>query len=200
MAKQEKNVENDLKEAVKTNADPRRRRRMGLLGLALLGSALGIGYRLQQQFQRNEALVAAVRNNDAAAALTTLYLGADPNAYQVDQILPATPNEWIQWVVGTRHISRHSFPIITVAATNGNVLIVDALITQGANIEATDPLGFTPLMTAAGAGKCEVVRLLLSRRAAINARTPSGSTALALARINHRQEAIQILQQQGARE
>jgi len=58
MATQEKTVENDLKEVVKTNGAPRRRRRMGLLGLALLGSALGIGYRLQQQFKRNEALVA----------------------------------------------------------------------------------------------------------------------------------------------
>lgn len=56
--------------------------------------------------------------------------------------------------------------------------VVNLLLDAGANIEARDYDGNTPLMSAASYGEAMVVKVLLARGADINATDPEGGTAL----------------------
>jgi len=58
---------------------------------------------------------------------------------------------------------------------------LEALLRVGANTEARDRHGFTPLMLAASAGDAAKVQLLLGRRVDVEAETPGGFTARQLA-------------------
>jgi ankyrin repeat protein len=67
------------------------------------------------------------------------------------------------------------------AASDGNVTAVQNLLNAGADVNAREHEGETPLMYAAVAGKTEVVKLLLDRGADINAVSLNNETALARA-------------------
>ena len=72
--------------------------------------------------------------------------------------------------------------LIGVAAKQGNVEIIQALIAAGADIEAADRQGRTPLMHAAQSKKPEAVRMLLQAGAAVDTRdTTLANTALSWA-------------------
>ena len=197
MAKQENAPKTDR---VNTQGHRRRKRVIGLLVLALLTSTVVIALRVRQQFQKNDALASAVQANDLDEVLAMLRQGADPNSQLVYRTTPQTLEETAQWIIGTRRFVWRSTPVLAVASTNGNAQIADTLITQGADIDQTSGDGWTALMTAAGAGHSEVVRLLLRKRVAINARNLYGITALTVARMNTRQEVVQLLTQAGAHE
>ena len=74
-----------------------------------------------------------------------------------------------------------------VACENGRIAIVQLLIEQGADVEARDWRGNTPLMTAADSvyahvDAAEIARYLISQGADIHAKKPEGETALDIAR------------------
>jgi uncharacterized protein len=92
-------------------------------------------------------LYEAVLMNDIGLARARLDEGADPNANR-----------------GTYH-----GPLLTLAAVRGYLTMVEILLDFGADIEATDDLGQTPLICAARSGRTEVVSLLLDRGADIEA-------------------------------
>ena len=77
-----------------------------------------------------------------------------------------------------------SLPILSLndqliaAATNGDAAGVQQLLQKGANIEAKDNLGWTPLIWAAYQGHTEVVNLLLEKGANLEAKGNKGQTAL----------------------
>jgi ankyrin repeat protein len=71
-------------------------------------------------------------------------------------------------------------PELTQAAARGDWAAVQRLRQKGANLEATDKWGYTPLLQAVQNGKIEVVRLLLEKGANIEA-ADGGGTALLLA-------------------
>jgi uncharacterized protein len=52
------------------------------------------------------------------------------------------------------------------------------LLDRGADVNATDQTGWTPLMEAAAKGRTEVVKTLLAYGADVNARTKKSWTAL----------------------
>ena len=181
----------------------RKRRRLRTAGLAILTlsiGAVGVAARLHRQSEWNNALIAAVQNNDSAGVSAMMRRGADPNTHLVYRILPATPAEVVQWIIGTRSYVWHSTPVLTMASSSGCTPIVTTLLDAGANVDETDQSHWTPLMSAAGAGHGEVVRLLIRRGVSVNARNVYGNTALTLARINHRRETAALLTQAGARE
>jgi len=64
----------------------------------------------------------------------------------------------------------------------GNIEVVEALLTAGAEVEVRQEGGFTPLMGAAAGGSEAMVRRLLEAGADKGARTDDGQSALDLAR------------------
>ena len=60
--------------------------------------------------------------------------------------------------------------------------IVRQLVTDGADVNAKDDDGFTPLIDAAEAGNIQIVRLLLRHGADVHAKAAAGITALNSAR------------------
>ena len=79
------------------------------------------------------------------------------------------------------------------AVFNGDLGEVEQSITEGADVNATDKLGHTPLRDAAAVGRNDIARLLLSAGADVNKGTP----LLSAAGCGHR-EMVQILLKHGA--
>ena len=90
---------------------------------------------------------------------------------------------------------------------------VDALVVQGAKIDAVDVEGNTPLIIAAGNGALEIIDFLIAKARAglnavdacekkikfVNAKNNYGTTAVTWAVINNRQDAVRKLIQEGAK-
>jgi ankyrin repeat protein len=72
------------------------------------------------------------------------------------------------------------------------------LIRNGAEVNAWDKRGCTPLMLAAEKGRTETVEMLLSKGADVNAKDKHGNTALWWAR--NSAEIQEILKRYGAKE
>ena len=73
------------------------------------------------------------------------------------------------------------------------------LIDKGANVNANDIWGGTPLQSAADTNHLEIAALLLHRGAHVNAKDVSGSTALSGASAYGHAEMIRLLARSGAR-
>jgi ankyrin repeat protein len=123
-------------------------------------------------------LVEAVRNRDAVRAQTLLAERADPNVRQPDG---ATALHW--------------------AAQWDDVATVDLLIRAGAEINATNDYGVTPLAVACQNGSstsATVVEKLLKAGANPNAALPSGETVLMTASFAGNADAVKALLAGGA--
>ena len=70
----------------------------------------------------------------------------------------------------------------------------------GADINAKDNNGETPLHSAADAGHADIIRALVELGADINAQDEDGETPLHRARENENSEAVQTLLELGAKE
>ena len=71
-------------------------------------------------------------------------------------------------------------PLMFAAAKNP-LVIVEALVGAGAEVNKGDCDGFTPLMSAAGAGRTEIVRYFLNHGAVVDVADKFGHTALSWA-------------------
>jgi hypothetical protein len=68
------------------------------------------------------------------------------------------------------------------AVSSNDLISVERLLANGANIEAMDEEGTTPLHVATALGYTAMVKLLIARGANINAINTRGATTLTLAR------------------
>lgn len=77
---------------------------------------------------------------------------------------------------------RHQEPILTLAAQEGQLEIVELLVSKGANVNKTVEGGSTALIQAAGSGHFDIVKCLCENGASIElTRECDGATALAAA-------------------
>ena len=83
-------------------------------------------------------------------------------------------------------------------AKTGNVAGIRTLLAAGADIDAADASGFTPLHLAAGEGHVDVVTALLATGAYPEAEAEGGVTPLHLARTNKHYKIANMLKQAGA--
>ena len=88
---------------------------------------------------------------------------------------------------------------LRTAAREGNTGTVELLLDRGANIEAKDRWGQTPLLLAAWRGNTETVELLLDRGANIEAKDIRGLTPLLLAAKEGNTETVELLLDRGAK-
>ncbi|MCX6992386.1 MAG: ankyrin repeat domain-containing protein [Kiritimatiellaeota bacterium] len=86
------------------------------------------------------------------------------------------------------------------AAKQGNLADVQQHLQRGADINAKDKDGYTPLMAAAINGNLDVVKVLVDKGADVNARAEDGNTALELAKVNRHPDVVEFLKQHGAKE
>lgn len=124
-----------------------------------------------------------------------LRLGADPNATDGGGHAPlysvgnecTTGGEVVRVLVraGAKVDGREGVKHCTalhMAARRGNVEAAEALLDCGADIEARDSVGDTPLRRAVNCGKTAVAASLISRGANLNSRGSKGLTPLLAAR------------------
>lgn len=89
-------------------------------------------------------------------------------------------------------------PALHSAAQKGDILKVNQLIAEGADINAIDRSGMTPLLLAAMWGKGEVANTLIKAGADINAKDKFNATPLHGAAINGNTEIAVALIKAGA--
>lgn len=82
-----------------------------------------------------------------------------------------------------QRLTPHHQPMLTTAASAGNIEIAKILLARGAKVNesAAGYPGGTALMAAAHAGQAAMVKFLLAKGAAVNAKNSSGETALSQA-------------------
>jgi len=87
---------------------------------------------------------------------------------------------------------------LMIAAGNGHLEIVNALLTNGASVDIARWNGVTALMIAAGKGDLEIVEALLGKGASVNAACDDGETALYIAAQKGDLEIVEALLGKGA--
>jgi uncharacterized protein len=87
---------------------------------------------------------------------------------------------------------------LTLACTNSNAAIAEALMNAGADANKSQWAGETPLMTCTRTGVESAVKVMLARGANVNAATRRGQTALMWAAAQKRPRITQMLLQAGA--
>ena len=85
-------------------------------------------------------------------------------------------------------------------AGTGNVERLQQILAQGADLNAGDRTGVTPLMRAAYHGELPMVRALIQNGADLDAKDSGGLTALMMAKHSGRAEIIEALRSSGAKE
>lgn len=95
---------------------------------------------------------------------------------------------------------RYARTALTEAAGAGNVVIIKQLVEKGADINAKDYEGTTPIFFACMYGHVEAVRLLIELGADLNVQAAGmGRTPMSLAKTNGHTEIVQILKDAGAK-
>lgn len=84
------------------------------------------------------------------------------------------------------------------AILNGDQSTISTLLAEGANLEATDEQGMTPLLLAIKQGRRDVVELLLNHGANIHHAANDGVTPLFLAIRERRADLVALLLDKGA--
>ena len=180
------------------------KRRISIVVLSLLVLVL-IGFFWQSHLQMRRTrldrlLIQAVLDRDAGKANAVLDQGADPNAR--DTPLPDKP-AWAALLDGLRRRSATDPSALMIAALGGNTgtywnwynypgmgsptagwgqcdqpAIVQTLLKRGADPDAKDGYGWTPLLCAAVCGNVNIARCLLDHGADVNERFANGETVL----------------------
>lgn len=89
-------------------------------------------------------------------------------------------------MLGEQYVSIRAATALTIAAGEGHVEAVRVLLDAGANANAREASGWTPLLLAALLGHEAVLRLLVERGAELNAVGREGDTALHLTTASYR--------------
>jgi ankyrin repeat protein len=161
---------------------------------ACMSSLVALTITAQAHVTDTDVIVKAVKFDDAAQVSKMLKRGMDPNTVddegvpllvlaareqsdKVATVLIDNPNTDIE------KVDRHDENAMMLAALNGDIGLVKALIAKAAEVNKK---GWAPLHYAAANGHDDVVALLLDHSAYIDAASPNGTTPLMMAaRGNH---------------
>ena len=121
-----------------------------------------------------QKVYAAVVKNKPADVDALLAAGADANAPV--EMMPGFPTTFL-----------------VLAAGNGHLDVVKALLKNKAQVDKTDSFGMTPLMAAAANGSPDVVEFLLANGANPKAKDKDGKDALAAAKESENADVIKLI-------
>lgn len=88
--------------------------------------------------------------------------------------------------------------VLLAAALQGSLPHVQKALRDGADVDARDPEGRTPLMCAAEKGNVRIAQVLLAHGASVNARDYAQTTVLSLAAGNGSEDVVTLLLKNGA--
>jgi ankyrin repeat protein len=185
-----------------------------LLLMALAGCTVWSIYADRKQHRLNAALMTAVMKDDTASVQTLLQAGADPNTH----LKPDPPRSiWSVWrdqFRGQHPAPNPSDTALLVAldslierpknATDDqgipleNATLVKALLDRGANVNAQNKIGATPLMLAASWNYTATFNLLIAHKADPNIAEGGDMTPLMQAAIYGNTEEAEALLDRGA--
>lgn len=111
--------------------------------------------------------IQAIKNSKPAEVVALLRRGMDPNS-----------------------VDPTGQPVLHMAAREGNLEVVQALVQAGANIDKRNAFKETPIMLACITGSAKIVEYLLSKEAQIN---QPGWTPLLYAATNGQNEIVKLL-------
>ena len=158
----------------------------------------------RHQEDLNTRLVAAVHLGREPEATRLLAQGADADTHFATanyRALPVFPY-WQKWLAGWRHeepsVASEAAPVLSLAVTFGHKTIAEMLLAQGADVNATDGKGSTPLHYAADHNQRDILIDLLDRHADVNAKNKAGNTPLHLAVLQRNLIDAQLLLDHGA--
>lgn len=149
-----------------------------MLSVALAIGAVAILAYLPEMFPDHGMIRKAILAGDVNLARKYLDRGADPNSRrailsQLRFTLFSGPTPG-----GTEVDFGVQDPLLTIAIQKGEFAIAKLLLERGADPNATDKQGYTPLCHAAISDNADIVRALLDRGADARRVMPDGSTAL----------------------
>jgi uncharacterized protein len=173
---------------------------------AWMGFLVALTATVQAHATDTDAIVKAVKFDDAARVSKMLERGMDPNTVDDEgmpllvlaareqsdktaKLLIDNPNTDIE------KVDRHDENAMMLAALNGDVALVKALIAKDAEVNKK---GWAPLHYAAANGHDDVVALLLDHSAYVDAASPNGTTPLMMAARGNHLTTMKILLDGGA--
>jgi uncharacterized protein len=122
---------------------------------------------------------------------------ANPEGFTVAAVphMRMTPEETVLDVHGADSVGN---TVLSDAAREGQISLVDELIAAGADVNASNDAGITVLMSAVSGRHLDVARRLIKGGARVNAQADSGGTALMMAASYRNLEMAQLLVEEGA--
>lgn len=93
----------------------------------------------------------------------------------------------------------HGETILALAAKGGNVTLIEAILSKGADVNAQNPSSPSALHVAAKAGNQAAAELLIKHGADVNLKAPAGPTPLQEAVIYGRRPVVDLLVKAGAK-
>jgi hypothetical protein len=159
-----------------------------LVGLLTVGSC-GMWLRAQRwRFALNRQLIAAVRDHDDREAIDLVKEGADPNTPISPPPVPTAEDLWNLVLHSSplpHNNTNSAFLVVCGAPYDANGFrerdspqLVQVMLQHGAELNASDYIGCTPLFCAVAAWYPKTVRVLLDYGANTNAINTYGDTPL----------------------
>lgn len=185
---------------------------LDLQNLDLIASLIERGANVNLRSKGKTPISRAVELNNLKMASLLIQKGANPSKPNINGEIPLyialskgrkvmagmllgrsnQPEKDVNWK------NKLGEPMLIIATKDGNISMVNQLITFGADLNALDYMDNTALIVAAASNKNQILLTLLEADAEMNLQNAKGETAMITAMLNNNQSAMAALNRKGA--